>query len=87
MQSILWPTVEIHVLLDCLCLCTILIPPTTSIYKPEERPHAELYEEFNDWKHGGYEHRCHQRGSDVVVPLLGKVCVLTCVKKGYPVQD
>jgi len=87
MQSILWSTVEVDILLDCFWLRPILIAPTAPIQKPEERPDAKGYGEFNDWKHRGSEHRRNQRGSNVVIPLLGQVWVQTCVKKRDPLQD
>jgi hypothetical protein len=87
MHRILWPTIDIHILLDRLRLCLILTTLTTAIKQPESSSHAKEHEEFYDRENCRCEHSRHQRGPDVVVPLLRQVWVQALIKKGYPVQD
>jgi len=77
MHHVLRSTIQINILLDSFSLCSWPIELAASVKKSECGPHAIEHHKFDCWHERSSKHGNNQRGTNIVVPFIGKIRVFS----------
>ena len=77
MDQVVTSRIDIHILLDSLAFGLVHVTRERPIQQSETHSHEIIHKEFNDGPHSSSKHSQYEGRSNIIVPLKGKIRVLT----------